>query len=189
MPRAMGTDGSDELVRREQLYQGERLTLRRDTWRSPAGRTHAFEVIDSVDAVVIVAVDADGEVLLVRQHRAGPERELLECPAGGIDAGEMPLECAQRELREETGYAADYLQELGSFWTVPGFATERMYAFLAMGLREDPLPPDEDESLSLERMPLGEALALARTGGLADAKTIAALVMAEPHVNGPPSSG
>lgn len=185
----MAPEGSDELVNREQLYQGERLTLRRDTWRSPSGRTHAFEVIDSVDAVVIVAVDADGGVLLVRQHRAGPERELLECPAGGIDAGETPLECAQRELREETGYAADSLLELGSFWTVPGFATERMYAFLATGLHDDPLPPDEDESLSLERMPLSEALALARAGGLFDAKSIAALFMAEPRVGGAASSG
>ena len=184
-----GGGSGHDLVSREQVYGGEHLTLRRDTWRAPSGRVHAFEVAASPDAVVIVALDTRGDVLLVRQHRAGAERELLECPAGGIDQGETPSQCAQRELREETGHAAGDLRELGAFWTAPGFATERVYAFLAMDLREDPLAPDEDENLSLERMPFAEALALARTGGLPDAKTIAALFMAEPHVGEAASSG
>ena len=173
-----------ERVGSERVFAGSHLQVRRDTWRAPSGRTHDFEVVETPDAVVIVPIDDGGNVLLVRQHRAGIERDLLELPAGGIDAGETPEECAQRELREETGHAAGHLRLLCDFWTVPGFGTERMYAFLATDLREDPLPADDDEGLTLERMPFFEAVAAARAGRIPDVKSIAALLLAEPIVGG-----
>ena len=171
-----------ERVASERVFVGSHLTVRRDTWRAPNGRAHDFEVVETPDAVVIVPIDGDGNVLLVRQHRAGPHRVLLELPAGGVDDGETPEEGAQRELREETGHAAAHLRLLGDFWTVPGFGTERMYAFLATDLREDPLPPDEDEGLTVERMPFAKAVEAARSGQIPDVKSIAALLLAEPIV-------
>ena len=166
----------------ERVFGGSHLTVRRDTWRAPSGQTHDFEVVETPDAVVIVSIDGAGNVLLVLQHRAGPDRVLLELPAGGIDAGETPEQGAQRELREETGHAAARLRLLGNFWTVPGFGTEHMYAFLATDLCEDPLPPDKDEGLTLERMPFAKAMAAARAGQIPDAKSIVALLLAEPVV-------
>ncbi len=171
-----------ERLATERVFTGSHLVVRRDTWRVPSGRTHDFEVVETPDAVVIVPIDDDGNVLMVRQHRVGTDHVLLELPAGGIDKGETPEEGAQRELREETGHAAGRLRPLIDFWTVPGFGTERMYAFLATDLREDPLPADEDEGLTLERMPFAEAVAAARDGRIPDVKSIAALLLAEPIV-------
>ena len=140
-------------------------------------------------AAGLIMVEPSGRFLLLRRAGMLVGGGKWNLPGGHIDEGETPLQGAQRELREETGYAAGELRALGDFWTVPGFASERMFAFLATDLREDPLEPDEDEDLSLECMPFADAIALARAGGLPDAKTIAALFMAEPHMGGGVSSG
>jgi ADP-ribose pyrophosphatase len=163
----------------ELLFQGKRFTVRHDQITLSNGRAVELEVIDHHDAVVIVALNGEGDVLMVRQYRAPLRRTLLELPAGTIEPGEEPLACAQRELREETGFAADELRPLGDFWTTPGFCTERMFIFLATGLRPDPLPADDDEQIQLERLPIAQALAMARTGQIPDAKTIASLYLAE----------
>jgi len=107
----------------------------------------------------------------------------LELPAGGVEHGEEPLACARRELREETGFAASKLTPIGDFWTIPGFGTERMYVFLSTELRLDRLSADEDEDIQLERIPIAQALEMARGGQLHDAKTIAALALAERHLS------
>lgn len=134
-------------------------------------------------AVAIVAVDADDQVLLVRQYRSPAEQVLLEIPAGTLDHGEGgaiedPDTASRRELEEETGYRAGSWRLLGRFWTAPGFATELMYLYLATELSvaaADRRLPEADERLHLVRMPWRDALAAAERGEIADAKSIIGL--------------
>ena len=175
---------AEETLSSDRVFEGRRITVRVSRIRLPDGVEGIRESVLGPDAVVVVAVDADGQVLLVRQYRSAPGVELLELPAGGIEPDETPREAAQRELREETGQAAAELRELGSFYSAPGILSERMFAFLAMGLSDAPLPADEDERISLERLPFAEALEVARAGGFQDGKTLASLLMAERPVLG-----
>lgn len=115
-------------------------------------------------------------MLLVRQYRYACETALTEIPAGGLEPGEDPLAAAQRELREETGHEASRWTELGNCFTAPGFCNERMFFFLAEGLRSAEAEPDEDENLELSRRPLAELLG--ELGQLRDCKTIAGLCLA-----------
>ena len=169
-PRTLGSDT---------VFRGRRTSVRWDRIQMAEGHVVEREVVVSHDSVAMVAIDEERNVLLVRQFRAPPGVVLLEVPAGTIESGEEPLSCAHRELREETGFTASRLAPIGDFWTTPGFSTERMYVFLATGLRPDALPSDDDEDIQLERVPFSQALEMARSGQVHDAKTIAALIMAE----------
>lgn len=168
----------------ERVFTGRRLVMRVDRVRLADGTEAVREVAEHPNSVVIVAVDEDQNLLLVRQYRKAVERELLELPAGVIEGDDPPIESAQRELREETGFAASELTELGHFYPSPGGLTECLYAFLGTSLTHAPLDPDDDERIELVRMGFREAVEMARTGGFHDAKTIAALFMAERHVLG-----
>ena len=108
--------------------------------------------------------------------------DLLELPAGTLDDDEAPEVCAAREIREETGMAAGKLVELGAFYLAPGYSTEYMHVFLATDLSEDPLEADDDEFLSVESVPLAEAIRMAERGEMPDAKSLAALLMARSHL-------
>jgi ADP-ribose pyrophosphatase len=170
-------------VRSERMYEGRRISVRLEHVRLSDGTESTRDIVDHPDAVVILAVDGAGDLLFVRQYRKAPEVELLELPAGVMDPGETdPLKSAQRELREETGYAAGELIPLGSFYSAPGTMTERLYCFLARGLTYDPLPADDDERIELERMSFTDAVAAARAGELQDSKTLASLLLAAPYV-------
>ena len=171
-------------VSSERVFEGKRIGLRVDRVRLADGTEAVREVAESPNAVVIVAVDDDQKLLLVRQYRFAVGRELLELPAGVIEGDEPPVASAQRELREETGFAAAELTELGHFYAAPGGLTECMYAFLGTSLTHDPLAPDADERIELGRMGVREALEMARAGGFHDAKTIASLLLAERRVLG-----
>ena len=142
------------------------------------------EVVEHAACVVIVPVDSNGNVLMVRQYRYATGRILLEAPAGRVEPGESPDECAQRELQEEVGYAAGSLRSLGGFWMSPGFCTEYMHAYLAQDLSPSRMEPDDDEDISVELVPLDKAEQLVRCGDIEDAKTIAALSMASAQMAG-----
>ncbi len=134
------------------------------------------------NSVVMVPVDDQGQVWFVRQYRHSTARELLELPAGTLREGENPGSCAARELREETGMGARDLFSIGSFFLAPGYATEYMHVYLARGLYPDPHPPDEDEVIAVEAVPLEKARTWMHGGTLQDAKSIAALAMAIPYL-------
>jgi ADP-ribose pyrophosphatase len=129
-------------------------------------------LVQHPESVTIVAVE-DGEVVLVRQARRGAPEPTLELPSGKLEPGESLAEAAARELAEECALAADELQELGSFWAVPAYSTERVYVFAARGLRAaDPAAADADESITVERVPADRALRV-----LSDAVSIAAYAL------------
>ena len=132
--------------------------------------------------MVILPVDDRGNLLFVRQYRHATHLDLLELPAGTLDEGETPEACARREIREETGMAADKLEHLGGFYLAPGYSTEYMHVYLATGLRLDPLQADADEFLTVEYIPLGRALEMARRAEIPDAKTLAAILLAQSHL-------
>ena len=172
-----------ELLNSETIFKGRVFTIRRDNLRTPDGRTTKFDIVEHHGSVVILPIDNNGNLLLVRQYRHAAMDNLLELPAGTLDPAEEPAPCAAREIREETGMGAGKLEELGKFYLAPGYSTELMTVFLATDLRVDPLDPDADEFLEVEKIPLAEAFSLAETGQMPDAKTLAALLMARPHLS------
>jgi ADP-ribose pyrophosphatase len=165
----------------EPAFAGRAFKVRIDSVRGPDGKVRKIEVVDHVGAVALVPVDAEGRVHFVRQYRHPSLEMLLELPAGTLDPGEDPATCARRECREEIGLAAGELVPLGSFFMAPGYSTEYLHVYLATGLTEAPLPPDEDEDLKVERMTLEQADDLVRSGELHDAKSLAALYLYRVH--------
>jgi len=152
------------------VYEGREVKLRLDTVVLPSGRKTTREVVEHVDCVAVVAIDSEDNVLLVRQFRKPAERVLLEIPAGGIEPGEQPIQCALRELEEETGYIAGKLERLGGFYSSPGYSNEFLHLFLATELRGG--RAKEDEIIEVVPIPLAEIANLISSGEICDAKSI-----------------
>ena len=160
-----------------EVYAGRVVTLRLTTVAGRDGRLHLREIVEHAPGAAVVAVDEQGQVLLVRQPRpAVGAAALLELPAGLVDAGESPEACARRELEEETGYAAARVEPLARFYTSPGFCTEVLHIFLATDLRPTQTAHDDEEQIELVRMPLAAAIDRVLNGELSDAKTVTGLL-------------
>ena len=170
--------GDPQTLRSRPLYEGRVFSLLSETVRLPNGRETTLDLIHHPGAATIVPLTADGEVLLVRQYRHATREWLLEVPAGTLAPGEAPEACARREVAEEAGVEAAELTPLGSIWTTPGFTDERIWIFLARGLTPCAQNLDEDESLTVERVPLATAAAMAESGEICDAKSICSLLRA-----------
>ena len=171
-----------ELLQRKTIFSGKVFDVSQCEYRLPDQRVHLYDLVEHLPAVTLVPLDAEGRVIFVRQYRIGAGAELLELPAGVLQAQEDPAEGAARELREETGMASTALTRLGGFFMSPGYSTEYMHVFLAAGLQPDPLPMDEDEFLEITSIPAGDALRMARAGEIVDGKSIVALMMAEKYL-------
>jgi len=161
----------------KRVYDGRLLRLRVDQVRLPNGRTTTREIVVHRGAVVIAALDDRERVLLVRQYRKAVEKTLLELPAGTLEAGENPEDCAFRELQEETGYRADTLEPIITFYTAPGYCSEHLYLYLATDLHREVSGAAEDESIEVVLLPLDEAPNLIRRGEICDAKSIVGLLL------------
>ena len=171
-----------ELLNQETIYRGRAFNVRRDEVRTPNQHSMQVDVIEHVGAVTILPVDDEGRILFVRQYRHAAGRELLELPAGTLNAGEPPEECARREIREETGFATGKLVKLGEFFLAPGYSTEYMVVFLATQLKHDPLPGDQDEFITLQAFSIEQTYRMAQAGELMDGKSLAALLLARPYL-------
>ncbi|HEX6664654.1 MAG TPA: NUDIX hydrolase [Gaiellaceae bacterium] len=152
------------------VYQGDLLAVTLERW----GR-HEREIVEHPGAVAVVAVDRDGAVALVRQRREAVRKRLLELPAGTLETGETPLECARRELAEETGLTGGVWRELAVFYTTPGFCRERMHLFLAQDVEPGEASPEADEELELVTVTSEELTVLLRE--IEDAKTLVGLLL------------
>ena len=165
---------------KETIFEGQILHVEKWQVTCPNGHAAPREIVVHKGAAAVVPVYEDGTTLLVRQHRVSVDRVTLEIPAGKLDsADEDPLECAIRELREETGLLAERMTLLTSVLTTPGFCTEKIGIYLAQGLTQGDMDPDEDEFLGVVRMPLEEAIDLVMRGEIRDGKTICGLLMAK----------
>jgi len=172
----------EERIGGQRVYKGRILDLEVDRVRMPSGNEALREVVRHKGAVVVLPLHENGRVELVRQYRYPPDEILIELPAGKLDPGEQPGECARRELAEETGWRAGEIHELGSFFTTPGFSDEVLHAFVATGLEPAPdARPDPDEEIEIVTMTIDEVLAACRDGRIHDGKTLAVLLLARLH--------
>lgn len=172
-----------ELLRSEVLFRGRAFKIRRDYLKTPDGRETKFDIVEHGGSVIIIPMDNEGNLLFVRQYRHAAGMDLLELPAGTRDNNEPFEECAAREIREETGMEAGTLTPVGSFYLAPGYSTEYMGVFLATDLKHNPLEADDDEFLSVEKIPVQQALEMAERGEMPDAKSLAALLLARPYLD------
>jgi ADP-ribose pyrophosphatase len=167
---------TEKTISSQVIYEGRAVKLRLDTVQKPSGRQTTREIVEHADCVAIIAVDAGDNVLLVRQFRKPVAKELLEIPAGGIDAGEDAAAAVVREMQEETGFAPQRLERLGGFYSAPGYGTEYLYLYLATNLTPSRLYAEDTEEIELVRVPVTQVAALITSGKIEDAKSIAGLL-------------
>lgn len=158
------------------IYDGRAFKVQVDTVQKPNGKTTTRDIVEHGNCVCIVALDDDGQVLLVRQYRHAVGKTLLEIPAGGIDPGESPADCVRRELQEETGYVPINIEELGGFYAAPGYSSEYLHLFLATGLTPSRLEAEDTDEIEVVRKPLSRIPDLIASGEIQDAKSIAGLL-------------
>lgn len=171
-----------ELIKSETILQGRAFKIRRDYLQTPHGQETRLEIIEHGGSVVIIPIDHEGNILFVRQYRHATGQDMLELPAGTRDGDEPYEACAAREIREETGMEADKLEKVGEFYLAPGYSTEFMAVFLATDLKHNPLDADEDEFLSVEKIPLRTAIEMLEGGKVKDAKSLAGFLLAKSHL-------
>jgi len=171
-------------LHRQEIYRSRVFDVEKVTMQLPDGKVRDYDLVKHAGAVTIVPVDLEGNILFVRQYRIGAEKELLELPAGVINNEEAPEIAAAREVREETGMAAGKLTLIGNFYLAPGYSSEYMHVYLATDLYHAPLQQDEDEFLHLEAVKVEKALQMAHAAQIYDGKTLAALLLAQPHLQG-----
>lgn len=170
-----------ELLNSETVYSGRAFSVEVVDARLPDGNVRRFDLVRHTGAVTIVPLH-EGKIFFVRQYRFGADDALLELPAGTLNHGEDPAVCAAREVREEIGMAAGKLDKLGEFYLAPGYSTEYMHVYLAGELYPDQLPGDDDEFLQVEAIPVDQVMQMVRDNQLNDGKTLAALLLALPHL-------
>jgi len=165
------------LVEKQVIFDGKKVRLEVHHFEDDQGKRFRREVCVHNGAVVILAFVKPDTILLIRQKREAVGQILLELPAGTLEKGEVPMNCAGRELQEETGYLAARMKVIGSFYSSPGILTEKMHAFAAFDLTKTHQALDEGEELEVHEVKLDDAVAMIKTGEIQDAKTIATLLM------------
>ena len=161
------------------IFQGVIVTVRKDKAELINGQVVGREVVEHPGGVAILPLHEDGTVDIVRQFRYPFGKVVTELPAGKLEYGEDHRLAALREVQEEVGVIPGELTYLGCLYVSPGFSTEVLHMYLARDLRQGECHPDEDEFLSLVRMPLEDAVAMVMRGEIRDSKTICGLLMAK----------
>jgi ADP-ribose pyrophosphatase len=168
---------SYELVEKQVIYDGKKVRLELHHLEDPEGRRHKREICVHHGAVVVLPFVDEQTILLLRNHRYAVHEVLLELPAGTLEKHESPMNCAGRELQEETGYLPGRLERIGTFYTSPGILTEKMHAFAAYDLEKTQQALEEGEEIEVMQVRYAEALEMTGDGRIQDGKTIAALLL------------
>lgn len=174
---------SFETIKTKTIYQGRAFDVLQEDVRMPEGHISKLDVISHQGAVTILPIDANGDIVLIRQYRHPTGGFILELPAGTLEDDEPPEICAQREIREEIGMSAGSLQIIGQFFLAPGYSTEYMHVFLAQDIQPNPLPGDKDEYITVERIPVKQVNSMVESGKIQDGKTLAAFFLAQPYLD------
>ena len=164
------------MLNEEYVFRGKKFDVKILRVSLPNGRIAVKEVVAYPGAALILPISDEGKIVLIRQYRAVVDKWLYELPAGTLEPDENPMECALRELEEETGYKAGRLDLLFKAYTAPGYSTELIHFYLARDLRKGEVHPDSDEVIKVEEKSLGEVLEMIRDGRIIDMKTIAAIL-------------
>ena len=162
----------------KRVFEGKVFDVRVDLLEGPAGTPSRVDIVEHPGAIALIPTDAQNHVWLVRQYRHPAREQLLELPAGTLEVGESPEDCAFRECREEIGMAPGELIYLGGTFLAPGYSNEYLHFFLARDLNAAPLPPDPDEVPHLEKIPWDQLWTMIADNSIRDAKTLAGLTLA-----------
>ena len=174
-----------ERLDRKLVYTGTVLEIYQDTVRIPNGKISVWDYIGHNGAAAALPVTKDGKIVLVRQWRNAIDRYTYGIPAGGRESLDEPMiECAKRELEEETGYIAKELKPLLSIRSSAAFCNERIQIFLATNLTKKAQSLDEEESIDVKEFELQELLDMIYTGKLEDSKTVSAILAGKEYING-----
>jgi ADP-ribose pyrophosphatase len=168
---------SAEVNSRVTLYEGRVFKLLRENVTLKNGVTVDLDIIHHPGASAMIPMSGNDNVILIKQYRHAIGNFIWEIPAGTLVPNETPLECAKRELKEETGFSANIWQKLGEITPVPGYSNERIHIFLAADLLPAEQDLDKDEILDIHEVPLGKALEMIDEGAIQDSKTISGLFM------------
>ncbi|GAA3651296.1 NUDIX hydrolase [Asaccharospora irregularis] len=169
----------EKTISSDKIYTGKVVSLRLDTVEIPGKGYQKREIVEHGGAVGIVALTEDKKLILVKQFRKPIEKVIWELPAGKLEIGENPKECAIRELKEETGYSAENIKLIHKFFTSAGFSNEKLYIYLATGLIKGDTHFDEDEFLDIFEVDFNEAYDLVLNNEVEDAKTSIGILLAK----------
>lgn len=166
----------EETLSTSYLYRGRIVNIRQDLVGLPGGTKAFREVVEHPGAVAVLALNREKDIIMVRQHRQPAAEILMEIPAGKLEPNEEPLDCAVRELREETGLQAEKWKQLSCFYPSPGFCDEKIFLFQAEDITSAGAPStDPDEIVAAEWVPLDQAADMIADGRIRDGKTIIAV--------------
>lgn len=169
----------EKTISSDRIYTGKVISLKVDTVEIEKKGYQKREIVEHGGAVAIVALTDENEVILIKQFRKAIEEIIWEIPAGKLEIGENPKECAIRELKEETGYSADNLKLIHKFYSSPGFSNQKVYIYLATGLVAGEAKLDDGENLECYKVDLNEAYEMISKNEIEDAKTSIGLLIAK----------
>ena len=171
-----GANAKAKTIGSKIVFKGKVFSVRRDEIIEPTGVKATRDMIAHPGSVVVMPVQDDGKIVLIRQYRYAARQYLWELVAGRIDAGENPKQAARRELIEETGLRAKKFSVFLEFWPSPGFLEEKMFVLLAEGITQGEAEPEEDEKIEAKPFTRAEIEKMLQTGALHDGKTISSLL-------------
>ncbi|MGX4598814.1 NUDIX hydrolase [Faecalimicrobium sp. JNUCC 81] len=169
----------EKTISSDRIYTGKVISLKVDTVEIEKKGYQKREIVEHGGAVAIVAINDEHEVILVKQFRKAIEKVIWEIPAGKLEIGENPKDCAIRELKEETGYSAENMKLIHKFYTSAGFSNQKVYVFLATGLTAGDNNFDDDEDLEVHKIDLEEAYNMISRNEIEDAKTSIGLLLSK----------
>ncbi len=176
-------DFTEKTISTREIYNGRIIHVTEDTVLLPDGKTAGRELVLHNGGVGVIAVDENGDVLIVEQYRKPYDEVIPEIPAGKLEPGEDPLSAGKRELSEETGYTAEEFVHIGNYYPTPGYCSEIIHLYLATNLSYTGQHLDPEEFVEVKRIPLAVLVDMVMDNKICDAKTAIAILKADKIIN------